>query len=117
MNKPKRYHVTRTCPTCRQQATVVFSTPAPGGITRNCRSCARRINLAAHRARPADIDEVVVLRLIGGVHVHSTRAERIEATKVIRLLDGAGKTMVANRLHIAVRTAERYLTELNKAAA
>jgi DNA-binding NarL/FixJ family response regulator len=59
------------------------------------------------------MDEMAVVRLIDGSPVTSTKAERLEA---VRLLIGRGYStaVVAERLHTTPRSVWRYRAELHR---
>ena len=69
----------------------------------------------ANNTRHAEMDEVAIVRLISGSPVTSTKAERLEA---VRLLVGRGYStaVVAERLHTTTRSIWRYRAELHRKA-
>ena len=71
------------------------------------RRCARRALL---------LDDVVVDRLMTGIAVDSTKAERLEAT---RILTARGRSIeeISQALHNTKRAIERYRDELNNGKA
>lgn len=98
------------CPTCSKPV------PPPAPTTRVPRQfcskpCASRANGAAVSARHATLDEMAVVRLLAGSPVTSTKAERIEA---VRVLTGRGRaaSWIAEFLHITERSVTRYRAEL-----
>ena len=57
------------------------------------------------------VDDVVVVRLLDGSHVVSTKAERLEAVRV--LTDrGRSASWIADRLHTTERSIQRYRAEI-----
>ena len=67
------------------------------------------------RARDADLDEMAVVRLVSGDRVASTKAERLEA---VRVLTSRGYSLftIALRLHMTDRSVSRYRAELHRKA-
>ena len=97
------------CPICSKPVPATW----PNGRPRTfcSRLCANRANNARHTS----MDEVAVIRLTSGSPVPSTKAERLEA---VRLLVGRGYSTrsVAERLHTTTRSVWRYRAELNRKA-
>ena len=58
--------------------------------------------------RFGDVDEVVVERLIHGIPVRSTMAERREAVRALRAR-GLAASVIADRMCTSARQVERYL--------
>lgn len=98
------------CPVCRRPMPQLHFQK-----TRLRQFCSRRCSVTAtnsrRSARDAYLDEVAVIRLTTGSPVTSTKAERLEA---VRLLIGRGYStaVVAERLHTTTRSVWRYRAEL-----
>jgi DNA-binding NarL/FixJ family response regulator len=60
-----------------------------------------------------EMDEVVVLRLVSGSRVASTKAERLEATRQLTER-GYSIVVIASRLHTTPRSVSRYRAELHR---
>ena len=103
----------KPCPICSQPMAARY--PSNGGKTRKfcSRSCGGRANAMAIRTRNADLDEVAVIRLISGSLVASTKAERIEAVRVLTAR-GLSAAVIAKRLHTTPRSVWRYRAEFNR---
>ena len=92
------------------------STWSPGRLRSFCsRLCANRAKSARITEANRFLDEVAVIRLTSGSPVTSTKAERLEA---VRLLVGRGcsTAVVAQRLHTTPRSIWRYRAELTRKA-
>lgn len=79
-----------------------------------CRRCQCIGISAALRAREAEVDEVVVIRLVSGSWVPSTKAERMEAVTQLSAR-GRSASWTAMVLHVDIRSVWRYRAELNRA--
>ena len=75
--------------------------------------CANRANAATRIADPGFMDEVAVTRLTSGSPVTSTKAERLEAVRLL-IARGCSTTVVAERLHTTTRSVWRYRAELHR---
>ena len=87
---------------------------SPGRLRSFCsRLCANRAKSARITEANRFLDEVAVIRLTTGSPVTSTKAERLEA---VRLLIGRGYStaVVAQRLHTTTRSIWRYRAELTQ---
>ena len=99
-----------SCPTCSKP--VPASAPTTRVPRQFCsKPCASRANGAAVHARHASLDEMVVIRLLDGSPVTSTKAERIEAVRVLTAR-GRAASWIAEFLHITERSVTRYRAEL-----
>ena len=76
------------------------------------RPCASRANGNVIRTRNLELDEVAVMRLIAGDPVRSTKAERLEAVRVLTER-GQSAAWIAQRLHVTERSVTRHRAELN----
>jgi len=77
------------------------------------RLCANRAKVARIAEANASLDEVAVIRLTSGSPVTSTKAERLEAVRL--LVDrGYSTAVVAERLHTTTRSVWRYRAELHR---
>lgn len=115
----------RTCPVCGDVRTVSARSKQP--ITRECRPCASRrcANLypftpesgargrAAHLARLAQVDPVVVDLLVAGCPERATVPERVAA---IRRMPGLSAAQQARKLGVTLRSVQRYRAILRGAA-
>ena len=104
--------VTVLCPIC---SIPVPPTSSPHPRQFCSKPCASRSNSAAVNARHSLIDESAVVRLLDGSPVTSTKAERMEAA---RILSAHGYTLgdIAARLRTTARSVSRYRAELTKQA-
>jgi len=77
------------------------------------RLCANRAKSARITEANRFLDEVAVIRLTTGSPVTSTKAERLEAVRL--LVDrGYSTAVVAERLHTTPRSIWRYRAELHR---
>lgn len=98
------------CPICSQSMTA----RRPNGHPRQfcSKSCSALGASVRIRTRNADMDEVVVIHLLDGTLITSTKAERLEA---VRQLTSRGYSLfaIASRLHTTARSVSRYRAELH----
>jgi predicted nucleic acid-binding Zn ribbon protein len=99
------------CPVC----SMPMPPRTPWGHQRiTCsRSCGISQGNTKRRARSQEVDEVAVIRLIDGSPVHSTKAERFEAMRVLTER-GYSLVAIASRLHTTPRSVSRYRAELHR---
>lgn len=97
--------IERTCPVCGFTR-LLSNRPE---VTGRCRKCVgwSAIKLAVE----AEVDWVVVDRLVRGVQLRSTRAERDEAIRRLRR-EGVLWTEIATRIHCSHRSVERARVRL-----
>ena len=72
--------------------------------------CGHILRAASLRARNTDVDEMAVVRLLEGWVVTSTRAERIEAVRVLTNR-GRSASWIADYMRTTARSVERYRHE------
>ena len=99
------------CLLCRRPIPPTWPT---GRLRTFCsRLCANRANVARFAEANRFLDEVAVIRLTTGSPVTSTKAERLEAVRL--LVDrGYSTAVVAERLHTTTRSVWRYRAELHR---
>lgn len=118
----------RTCPTCGDVRTLTMRSRQP--VVRECRVCAsRRVaerypftkeeamrGRQTYLARLAELDPVVVDRLVSGRPQPATVPERVAA---VRRLHERGLTasQIAGRLGVTTRSVERYRARIRQMAA
>jgi hypothetical protein len=99
-----------TCPICSHD---MPARRANGCIRCYCSKPCQDIGTGrTNRANNTRVDEVAVIRLLEGWQVASTRAERIEA---VRVLTGQGRSAawIADYLRTTRRSVERYRHEIH----
>jgi hypothetical protein len=102
--------MTALCPVCGGEMSPFRNHRSRTYCGKPCRDVA----LAAYiLARESQVDPVVVDRLVGGQSVTSTRAERVQATKVL-LGRGRSYRQVAAALHVTPHTVWRYVVQLRQ---
>jgi len=99
----------KPCPICRRPTPTTWPNGTPHTFC--SRLCANR----ACNLRHASLDEVAVIRLTTGSPVTSTKAERLEAVRLL-VSRGYSTAVVAERLHTTTRSVWRYRAELTRRA-
>ena len=99
----------KPCPICRRPTPTTWPNGTPHTFC--SRLCANRAQIARH----AEMDEVAVIRLTTGSPVTSTKAERLEAVRLL-IARGCSTAVVAERLHTTTRSVWRYRAELHRKA-
>ncbi len=101
----------RTCHACAMRQVV----PDPESARREMQRCGT-VTAAARYETDEAADWVVVGRLISGMPVPSTPAERAAAIARLTVL-GVPAVVIAQRMHVTKRTVERHRARIRSAAA
>jgi len=99
-----------TCPVCSHPMLAIRWRHPVHYCSRRCQYIGSKAVQLAHQM---EMDEVVVLRLVSGSRVASTKAERLEATRQLTER-GYSIVVIASRLHTTPRNVSRYRAELHR---